>query len=199
MRVATAPFGRSMAGSVRILLISGSLRKQSTNGAALRTALQVAPAGVTATLFDGFGDLPHFNPDDDVAPLHPAVSALRTSIRSADALLFSTPEYAGALPGSFKNLLDWTIGDDQPGSIYEKPVTWINASPRGAADAHESLRKVLGYAGAQIVEPACAHIPVTAADNTDGGAIENPVIRDGIAACLSRLARRNAHDDVVAG
>jgi len=199
MRVATGPFGRGMADPSRILLISGSLRKQSTNGAVLRTAQQVAPAGVTTTRFDGLGDLPHFNPDDDDAPLHPAVSALRASIRSADALLFSTPEYAGALPGSFKNLLDWTIGDDQPGSIYEKPVAWINASPRGAVDAHESLRKVLGYAGAHIVEPACAHIPVTAADTTDGGAIEDPAIRDRIAACLSRLAGRNALDDVVAG
>src|SRR5689334_9298411 len=111
-----------MADSSRILLVSGSLRKQSTNGAVLRTAQQVAPAGVTTTLFDGLGDLPHFNPDDDGAPLHPAVAALRGSIRSTDAVLFSTPEYAGALPGSFKNLLDWTIGDDQPGSIYEKPV-----------------------------------------------------------------------------
>jgi len=199
MRVATEPFGRSMADASKILLISGSLRKQSTNGAVLYTAQQVAPAGVTTMRFDGLGDLPHFNPDDDVPPLQPAVSALRASIRNADALLFSTPEYAGALPGSFKNLLDWTIGDDQSGSIYEKPVAWINASPRGAADAHESLRKVLGYAGAHIVEPACAHIPVTAADITGDGVIGNPGIRDGIAACLSRLAGRNAHDELVAG
>lgn len=54
-----------------------------------------------------------------------------------DGVVFSVPEYAGALPGSFKNLLDRTIGDDQPGSIYEKPVAWINASPRGAVNAHE--------------------------------------------------------------
>jgi NAD(P)H-dependent FMN reductase len=199
MKVATGPFGRSMAEPSRILLISGSLRKQSTNAAVLRTAQQVAPANVTTVLFDGLGDLPHFNPDDDDVPLHPAVSALRAAIRTAGALLFSTPEYAGALPGSFKNLLDWTIGDDQPGSIYEKPVAWINASPRGAVDAHESLRKVLGYAGAHIVEPACAQVPVTVADIGDGGDIENLALRDGIAACLSRLAAEDAYDDLVAG
>jgi len=139
-----------------VLCISGSLRAASTNSAVLRTACALAPASVHAVLYDAMADLPHFNPDDDVEPLHPAVASLRSRIRSVDALLFSTPEYAGALPGSFKNLLDWTIGDDKPGSIYEKPVAWINAAPRGAVAAHESLRAVLGYAHARIIESACA-------------------------------------------
>ena len=94
-----------------------------------------------AVLYEGLGALPHFNPDDDVEPLHPAVAELRAAIDAADALLFSTPEYAGALPGSFKNLLDWTIGG---GEIYEKAVGWINASTLGgAADTYESLGVVL--------------------------------------------------------
>ena len=66
--------------------------------------------------------------------LHPAVAELRAAVRETDAVLFSTPEYAGALPGSFKNLLDWMIGDDKPGSIYEKPVAWINPSAHGAVN-----------------------------------------------------------------
>lgn len=116
--------------SCRVLLVSGSLRTKSTSAAVLRTAQVVAPPGVVTVLYEDLADLPHFNPDDDVDPLPEAVAALRAQIHQADALLFSTPEYAGALPGSFKNLLDWTIGDDQPGSISEKPVAWINASPR---------------------------------------------------------------------
>ena len=143
----------------------------------LRTAAALAPHHIEATLYKGLVDLPHFNPDDDRDPIHPAVGALRTRIRRADAVLFSTPEYAGALPGSFKNLLDWTIGDGEVGSIYEKQVAWINASPRGAVNAHASLRTVLGYANAVIVEPACAHIPVTAASVGEGGLISDPVIR----------------------
>ena len=128
-------------------------------------------------LYGELGALPHFNPDDDIAPLDPAVARLRAAIRDADAVLFSTPEYAGALPGSFKNLLDWTIGDDQVGSIYEKPVAWINVSLRGADDAHDSLRKVLGYANANIIEAACAHIPVTSAMIDDDGLIGDPTVR----------------------
>ncbi len=93
-------------------------------------------------------------------------------------MVFSTPEYAGALPGSFKNLLDWTIGDDQPGSIYHKPVGWINASPRGAVHAHESLRRVLEYATATIVDTACVESPVTSAMIGDDGCIADPSARE---------------------
>jgi len=171
----------------RVLLVSGSLRTKSTSGAVLRTAQVVAPPGMVTVLYDGLADLPHFNPDDDLGALPDGVAALRDRIHEADALLFSTPEYAGALPGSFKNLLDWMIGDDQPGSISEKPVAWINASPRGAVDAHDSLRKVLGYANASIVEAACAHIPVTGADVADDGLITDSAMRDRIVGALTRL------------
>lgn len=125
----------------RVLLVSGSLRAGSTNSALLRTAVALAPAGVEAVFFDGLDRLPHFDPDQDTDPLHPAVESLRAAIRGCDAMLFSTPEYAGALPGAFKNLLEWSVGDANAGSIYEKPVGWVNvsAAPAGAADAYESL------------------------------------------------------------
>jgi NAD(P)H-dependent FMN reductase len=160
----------------------------STNTAALRTARAVAPDGVEAVLYEGMRTLPHFDPDLDAEPLDPAVAALRNAIGDADALVFSTPEYAGALPGSFKNVLDWTIGDDQSGSIYEKPVAWINASPRGAAHAHESLRLVLGYAHARIIESACIDVPVHNADMDADGLVGEPVTRQRIAFALGELA-----------
>ena len=122
--------------SCRILLVSGSLRSNSTNRAVLRTA-QVGARDVTTVLYDELAHLPHFNPDDDADPLPVAAAALREQVRDADTLLFSTPEYAGGLPGSFKNLLDWSIGDAQAGSIYEKPVAWnwhrSHTAPRLAA------------------------------------------------------------------
>lgn len=183
-----------MNGPRRVLLISGSLRHGSTNTALLRTAQLAAPAGIEAALYDGLARLPHFNPDD-VEPLHPAVADLRSQIRAANALLFSTPEYAGALPGSFKNLLDWTIGDDRAGSIYEKPVAWINASasPTGAADAHDSLRKVLGYTHASIIEEACAHIPVARGLVGPDGVIADSSRRAAVARCLSALVDSTGH------
>lgn len=172
----------------RLLLISGSLRASSTNSATLRTAIATKPQGVEAVLYAGLATLPHFNPDDDARPLPTEVADLRSAIHAADALLFCTPEYAGALPGSFKNLLDWTIGDGEPESIYDKPVAWINVAPRGAMGAHDELRAVLGYAHATIVEEACVHVPlVTGAIGADG-LIADPVAREGVARAVASLA-----------
>jgi chromate reductase, NAD(P)H dehydrogenase (quinone) len=177
-----------MGTTVQLLVISGSLRSKSTNSAALRTACVVAPEGVEAVVYDGLAKLPHFNPDDDVDPLAQAVAGLRAQIRAADGIMFSTPEHVGALPGSFKNLLDWTIGDDQPGSIYQKPVAWLNVSPHGAKHAHDSLRTVLGYASAAIVDAACAEVTVTGATIGDDGLIADPSVRDQLGAALTILA-----------
>ena len=172
----------------RFLLISGSLRAASTNSAALRTAREVAPPGIEATLYERLDRLPPFNPDDDTGDLPPEVAGLRAAVHAADALVFSAPEYAGALPGSFKNLLDWTIGDDQAGSIYDKPVAWINTSPRGARGAHDELRTVLGYAHARVVEAACRTVPVTASILGPDGLIADDDSRVLIAGVLSALA-----------
>jgi NAD(P)H-dependent FMN reductase len=171
-------------------LISGSLRSASTSSAALLAAGQLVPADVQPVHYRDLGALPHFNPDRDVDPLDIAVSGLRRAIHRADAILLSTPEYAGALPGSFKNLLDWTIGDDQPGSIYLKPVAWINVSPRGAGGAHQELRTVLQYAHADIVDEACVDVPVTQAMIDDSGMLTDPAARVQIAFGLSVLRER---------
>jgi chromate reductase, NAD(P)H dehydrogenase (quinone) len=178
------------APSCRLLLISGSLRAGSTNTALLRTACEVAPAGVVTVLYEGMAGLPHFNPDDDAegSPVRPAVAALRTAIHAADALLVSTPEYAGALPGSFKNLLEWTVGD---ASTYRKPLAWVNVSargPGGGANAHASLRLVLGYVHAEIVEDACAHIPVAHGMVGQDGLIADGEVRARVADVLRALA-----------
>jgi NAD(P)H-dependent FMN reductase len=173
---------------VRFLFVSGSLRDASTNTAALGTALELAPEGVQCHLYDGLARLPAFNLDDDHPPLPPAVESLRGAIHEAAAVVFSTPEYAGALPGSFKNLLDWTIGDDQPGSILDKPVAWINASPRGADGAHSELRTVLSYAHATIVDEACVHVPVTTAMIGPDGVVADEPSRAVIAGALAVLA-----------
>jgi chromate reductase len=172
----------------RLLLVSGSLRRRSTNTAVLRSVQGLVSDETVAVVYECLGGLPHFNPDDDIEPLPPPVAALRAEVRGADMVLFSTPEYAGALPGSFKNVLDWMIGDDQTGSIYRKPVAWINASPRGAVNAHNSLRKVLGYAGAVIVEAACVDVPVTGEMIGEDGTIIDPSSRAAILGSVETLA-----------
>ncbi|WP_082859983.1 NADPH-dependent FMN reductase [Alloactinosynnema sp. L-07] len=167
-----------------ILLVCGSLRAGSTNAAVLATAAALAPPSVRLTHYTGLADLPHFNPDDDAEPLHPAVTALRAALGEADGILFCTPEYAGALPGSFKNLLDWSVGG---GETYGKPVAWINSAPRGAAKAHESLRTVLGYTGSLIIEDAVVSVHVSHGDVGPDGLVHDPDTRAAITAAVVAL------------
>ncbi|HKS47228.1 MAG TPA: NADPH-dependent FMN reductase [Amycolatopsis sp.] len=176
-----------MTTTFPLLTICGSTRAGSTNAAVLRTVAAVAPEPVVVDGYDGLSGLPHFNPDDDREPLHPAVADLRGRIKEAGALLFCTPEYAGALPGSFKNLLDWTVGAE---AMYHKPVAWINASSSltGAKHAHESLRIVLGYLNVDLVEQACVHIPVGRDLLGEDGLVHDERTRERIAAAVTALA-----------
>ena len=160
---------------MRVLLVSGSTRGGSANTAALVTAAALAPPGVTAVLYQGLAGLPAFNPDHDGDLLPGPAAELRREIAAADAVLFCTPEYAGTLPGSFKNLLDWTVGG---GQLYGKPVAWINVAAQGRGQgAQDALASVLGYVGAVIVETACRRIPVDRAAVSQDGTISDPRFR----------------------
>jgi chromate reductase, NAD(P)H dehydrogenase (quinone) len=176
---------------VTLLLIPGSSRAGSTNVAVLRTVVAEAPRGVVADMYDGIGSLPLFNPDDDREgeAVDDRVAAMRAAVARADAILVCTPEYAGALPAAMKNLLEWTIGD---AGTYRKPVAWINAagpaSPTGAADAHQSLRKVLGYAGAEVVDSACARVPVSRDMIGASGLVEDDAARTEIRRVSEEIA-----------
>ena len=172
-----------------LLLITGSTRASSTNTALLRTIAAAPPAGVTCELHDGLKGLPQFDPDDDHDPLPAPVAELRAALGRADALLICTPEYAGALPGSFKNLLDWTVGGPE---MDRMPVAWINAAgpaaPTGAADAHASLAKVLGYVNADVVEEACVRIPVLRSALGEDGLVADAEVREAANAAVAALA-----------
>jgi NAD(P)H-dependent FMN reductase len=181
-----------VSGLVRVLLVSGSTRSGSTNTAALATAAAVAPGRVTTASYDGLARLPAFNPDHDGDSVPRAVAELREEIATADAVLFCTPEYAGSLPGSFKNLLDWTVGG---GQLYGKPAAWINvAGPGRGQGAQDALAVVLRYVGAVVVEAACLRIPVDRASVSPDGKVSDPQFLAGAAevwdALLSHLDER---------
>jgi chromate reductase, NAD(P)H dehydrogenase (quinone) len=156
----------------QVLLISGSTRGGSGNSAALATLAALAPEQVTPVIYDGLAGLPAFNPDDDGDRLPAPAARLRQGIAAAAAVVFCTPEYAGTLPGSFKNLLDWTVGG---GEIYRKPVAWLNvAAPGRGTGAAATLATVLGYVGAVVVDSACRDIPVARGAITTSGTVSDP-------------------------
>jgi chromate reductase, NAD(P)H dehydrogenase (quinone) len=172
-------------GVTVVLLISGSTRSASTNSAALRTVAALAPDGIETPSYDLLADMPAFNPDDD-GVAHPSVVALHEHISRADAVLFCTPEYAGTLPGSFKNLLDWTVGT---ADLHEKPAAFLNvAAPGRGEGAVATLTAVLGYVGAQIEPDACARLPVARDAVGPDGLVGGVEFRTGALDALTRLA-----------
>jgi NAD(P)H-dependent FMN reductase len=174
-----------VADRTRILLVSGSTRAGSANTAALRTLREVASRPVVAVLYEGLSDLPAFNPDDDREPLPAAAGQLRRAIADCDAVVFCTPEYAGSLPGSFKNLLDWTVGG---GEMYGKPTAWINvAAPGRGAGAEESLASVLGYVGADVIGKACRRITLPRQAIGPDGLVRDPGFREEAARVIDDI------------
>jgi chromate reductase, NAD(P)H dehydrogenase (quinone) len=145
---------------MRVLAISGSLRAGSHNTALLRAAAGLAPDGVEIELFEGLEHLPPYNEDHDTEDAHPEVDRLRNAIASADAVLISTPEFNGTIPGQLKHAVDWASRPRGPAaSLWGKPVAVIGASPTdyGAIWAQDHLRKALGIAGARVLD---AELPV---------------------------------------
>ena len=140
----------------RVLLISGHTRDGSLHTAALRTTARIAPPDTTAILYDGLRDLPAFVPGAEPPPL--VVANLRARVDAADAVLFCTPEFAGSLPGSLKNLLDWLVDG---GSMAGKAAAWVSvAAPGQDEGARAMLETVLGHAGARLLRSACIRIPL---------------------------------------
>jgi chromate reductase len=139
---------------------------------------------VQASLYTGLTELPAFIPDEDSPP--PAtVEALRRELAGADAVVFCTPEYAGSLPGSLKNLLDWTVGS---GELYGKPVAWINVAAEGrGTGAEATMATVLGYVGADIITQACARVPVARDTIAEDGTVRSDELRARFAQIVAAI------------
>ena len=139
---------------IRILAISGSLRKASSNTALLRAASMLAPEGLEITVYAGLGDLPLFNPDiegpnsDHPTPFQ--VRELRSLLLASDGVLIASPEYAHGVTGALKNAIDWVVGS---GELVGKPVALLNASAQ-AIHAHSSLREILSIAAMRFISDA---------------------------------------------
>lgn len=134
----------------KILGISGSTKKNSTNELILRTIGDLFKEEIDLNLFDGVDKLPHFNPDLDNENLPSEVEAFRAQIHDADGVLFCTPEYVFSMPGSLKNAIEWNVSTTL---FSSKPVAIIVASASGEK-AFESLKLVMTTIEG-IVDPSC--------------------------------------------
>jgi len=169
----------------RIMLISGSTRPGSLHTAALRAAARCAPADIGVTLYDDLGSIPAFVPGLYTPP--GAVTLLRHQLDAADAVLLSTPEYAGSLPGSLKNLLDWLV---DAGDLKGKPAAWLSVVAHGQGEgALANLETVLAHADAKLLRSACVRIPLSMDQVDPQGIVTDPTLDMALVDMMQALAR----------
>ncbi len=136
---------------LKVLGISGSLRKASFNTGLLRAAQEIAPDGMGITLFD-IRDLPFYNGDGEADGDHAPFIALKTAISDDNAVIFATPEYNWGTSGALKNAIDWASRDRGEGSLMGKPATIIGAGGRaGTARAQMQIHETLAETGAVVM------------------------------------------------
>ena len=154
---------------MRVLGISGSLRRDSYNTALLRAAAERLPGGAELAEYEGLGQIPPYDADLEAEGNPAVVEELREAVRSADAVLLATPEYNHSLPGQLKNALDWISRPAGKSALAGKPAAAIGASTGmfGAVWAQAEARKVLGALGGRVVE-AELPVPRAAAQYHDG-------------------------------
>jgi NAD(P)H-dependent FMN reductase len=158
---------------VRLLAISGSLRRASSNTAAVEALARIAPDAVRVIVYRDLAKLPPFNPDEDVdgEPKPESVEALRELVGASDAIVIASPEYAHGVPGALKNALDWLVASE---AFAGKPVVLINVSPR-AFHAQASLREILTTM-ARLAPEAFATLPFGAKPATAEEVLADPAL-----------------------
>jgi chromate reductase len=176
--------------TVKILGISGSLRRGSLNSMALRAAQRLVPEGVSIDVFDLLREIPPY--DDDVRAstgFPPAVDALREGIRAADALLIVSPEYNYSVPGLLKNAIDWASrAPDQP--FADKPVAIMGASPGllGTARMQYHLRQCFVFLDARVLSKPEVMIGQATQKFDSEGNLTDDATANMIGALLAALA-----------
>jgi chromate reductase, NAD(P)H dehydrogenase (quinone) len=170
----------------KILGISGSLRLNSSNMKILLALTSFAANDVEIEMYNGIGNLPHFNPEIDQDNAITAVTEWRDRLKESDAVIFCTPEYAHGVPGVLKNALDWIVSS---GELMHKPTAVISASPSpdGGDKANASLVQTLKMMMATIPDAAILCIPAVSAKLNAQGEIVDIETEQALRSLLKAL------------
>jgi chromate reductase, NAD(P)H dehydrogenase (quinone) len=184
---------------MRILGISGSLRRDSHNTALLKAAARMLPPDAEFVLYDGLREIPPYDEDEDAPERRaPSVDALRETIAQADGVLISTPEYNASIPGVLKNAIDWVSRPAGASVLRGKPAAVVGASTGffGAVWAQADMRKVLDNIGADVVD---LELPVVQAHTQfdDEGELHDEGLRTALAEHVAALVEATRAGETV--
>ena len=141
---------------MKILAISGSARRQSTNTALLRALKAIAAPAMELEVYAGIGELPVFSPDLEGPHEPDRVTQLKAAIARSEGVLVCSPEYIRGIPGGLKNAIDWLVSGEQ---IVGRPIALVHASHRGE-DMLQALRTVLGTVSSAFTTELFLRVPV---------------------------------------
>ncbi|HUY62434.1 MAG TPA: NAD(P)H-dependent oxidoreductase [Candidatus Paceibacterota bacterium] len=175
---------------MKILAISGSLRKDSSNTKLVRAFAKLAPSGTTVEIAD-IGSLPLYDTDLEASFPAPA-KALKDQIAAADAVILATPEYNRSVPGVLKNAVDWASRPYGQNSFARKPVlvAGVSSGKIGTAVAQSHLKQVLVYLDADVLGQPELYLGPAKEVFNENGDIATDETKDALTKALDALARR---------
>jgi chromate reductase len=173
---------------MKVLGISGSLRRDSHNTNLLRAAGEMFGDHVEFEIWEGLKAVPPYDEDDDRAETPASVAELRAAVAGADAVFFATPEYNASVPGQLKNALDWVSRPIATNPLRNKPAAVVGASTGafGAVWSQAELRKVLGAIGARVLDCEVAARNAAASFDEHGRLVDDET-RAQLAEAVDRL------------
>jgi chromate reductase, NAD(P)H dehydrogenase (quinone) len=171
-----------MEKKIKIVAISGSLRTNSSATCIVKHVMKLFPEIINFILYDGIGKLPHFDDNENVAPV---VTVFRKLLMEADGVFICQPEYAFGVPGSLKNALDWTVSS---GELVDKPLALVTAAT-GGDKAHAALLLTLGALSSKIAEGATLLIPFVRTKLNDKGEVIDAEIVQSLTSVVQALVQ----------
>ena len=182
-------------GTVVVIGLSGSLRRDSYNSALLAAAAELAPAHLRLKIWPGLHSIPPYDEDLQALGDPESVSTLRGGMQQAQAALIATPEYNWGMPGQLKNALDWLSRPLTANPLRFKPVAIIGASggPMGAIRSQIQVRQVLTAMDARVISKPEVLVTHAAQRFDADGRLVDDIARRLLAQLLLELGEQAGH------
>jgi chromate reductase, NAD(P)H dehydrogenase (quinone) len=177
----------SDASSIKVMALSGSLRKASFNTMLIHAAKELAPAGMSIDLYD-LAPLPMYNDDVRLAGYPPIVQAFRNTIAASDAILFASPEYNYSVSGVLKNAIDWASrAPNMPFDGKTAAIVGASGGALGTARSQRDLRWIMSGLNVYVVNLPHVYVGSAAQKFDASGKLTDQASRDFIKQLLENL------------
>ncbi len=175
------------AKPIKVMALSGSLRKGSYNTMAIHAASDVAPEGMSIELYD-ISQIPMYNDDVRLAGYPPVVQDFRHAIAASDAILFASPEYNYSVSGVLKNAIDWASrAPHMPFDGKTAAIIGASGGVLGTARSQRDLRWIMSGLNVYVVNLPHVYIGGAAQKFTAEGELTDQTTVDLLKQLLENL------------